>query len=91
VEIQKHRLDNGVLIEPGDAVELKDLSKQLAARLACMAATAVRLDASILESIALDAKHGRLRGVRGRLGVAILESIALDAKHGRLRGVGVLS
>jgi DNA (cytosine-5)-methyltransferase 1 len=28
VEIQKYRLDNGVLIEPGDTVELKDFSKQ---------------------------------------------------------------
>ena len=27
VEIQKYRLDNGVLIEPGDTVELKDLAK----------------------------------------------------------------
>ena len=28
VEIQKYRLDNGVLIEPGDTVELKDISRQ---------------------------------------------------------------
>jgi hypothetical protein len=27
VDIQKYRLDNGVLIEPSDTVELKGLSK----------------------------------------------------------------